>query len=98
MVQQRLAAVKEVLEGATVADVARRNGVARQTLHDWLRRYGSQGLSGLIAKSTRPGKCPHQMTPTVEAAINARNATACRCTYVSFARSRTRSQRLGSRS
>jgi hypothetical protein len=28
-----------VLDGATVIDVARRNGVVRQTVHDWLRRY-----------------------------------------------------------
>jgi transposase-like protein len=36
---QRLVAVKEVLDdGATVTDVARRYGVARQTVHEWLRR------------------------------------------------------------
>ena len=31
LVEQRLQAVKDVLEGASVTDVARRNGVARQT-------------------------------------------------------------------
>ena len=36
LVEQRLAAVLEVLDGATVTDVARRNKVARQTVHDWL--------------------------------------------------------------
>lgn len=34
LVEQRCAAVREVLEGASAADVARRNGVARQTVHD----------------------------------------------------------------
>ena len=70
VVEQRLAAVKDVLEnGASVTDVARRNGVARQTVHDWLRRYASDDLSGLIDKSSKPDNCPHQMPPEVEAAI-----------------------------
>ena len=29
-----------------MTDVARRYGVARQTVHDWLRRYGDHGLAG----------------------------------------------------
>ncbi len=33
LVEQRYRAVCEVLEGATVTDVARRNGVVRQTVH-----------------------------------------------------------------
>ena len=36
--EQRYAAVREVLEGASVVDVARQNGVALQTVHDWLRK------------------------------------------------------------
>ena len=36
LVEQRYAAVRDVLEGASVAAVARRNGVARQTGHAWL--------------------------------------------------------------
>jgi transposase len=42
-VEQRYQAVLEVLGGATVTDVARRYGVARQTVHGWLRRYADQG-------------------------------------------------------
>ena len=45
LVEQRYKAVSEVLDGATVTDVAKRHGVARQTLHDWLRRYPARGLS-----------------------------------------------------
>lgn len=32
LVEQRLKAVDEVLDGATVTDVAKRNGVTRQTV------------------------------------------------------------------
>ena len=36
---------KEVLvDGAPVTGVARRYGVARQTVHDWLRKYAAEGL------------------------------------------------------
>jgi transposase InsO family protein len=70
VVEQRYLAVLEVLnDGATVTDVARRCGVARQTVHVWLRRYASQGLAGLVDGSARPLSCPHQMAPVVEARI-----------------------------
>ena len=69
LVEQRYKAVMEVLDGATVVDVARRNGVVRQTVHDWLRRYAAAGLAGLVEGSSRPQSCPHQMAPQVEAAI-----------------------------
>jgi maltose O-acetyltransferase len=57
----------EVLDGATVVDVARRNGVV-QTVHDW-RRYAAEGLAGRVDGSSRPQSCPHQMPPGVEARI-----------------------------
>ena len=69
LVEQRYKAVCEVLEGATVVDVARRNGVVRQTVHDWLRRYARDGLAGLVDGSSKPQSCPHQMPPQVEARI-----------------------------
>jgi hypothetical protein len=46
LVEQRYKAVLEVLDGATVTDVPRRNGVVRQTVYDWLRRYAAGGLAG----------------------------------------------------
>ena len=67
LVEQRYQAVLEVLEGATVTDVARRFGVARQTVHVWLGLYASHGLAGLADKSSKPLSCPHQMGPEVEA-------------------------------
>jgi len=68
---QRYRAVLEVLdEGATVTDVARRYGVARQTVHGWLRRYvNGGGLAGLVDRSSRPESCPHQMSAVVEAQV-----------------------------
>jgi transposase InsO family protein len=71
VVEQRYRAVLEVLdEGALVTDVARRYGVARQTVHQWLRRYANGGgLGGLADRSSRPESCPHQMPPEVEARI-----------------------------
>jgi len=69
-VEQRYQAVLEVFnDGASVTDVARRHGVARQTVHEWLRRYAADGLGGLADHSSRPLSCPHQMIPEVEARI-----------------------------
>ena len=65
LVEQRYQAVLDVLDGATVTDVARRYGVARQTVHDWLGRYAGHGLSGLADHSSRPLSCPHQMSPLI---------------------------------
>jgi transposase-like protein len=62
--------VLEVLdEGAPVAEVARRYGVARQTVHEWLARYAQGGLAGLADRSSWPSSCPHQMPAEVEARI-----------------------------
>ena len=61
LVEQRYQAVLEVLEGATVVDVARRFGVARQTVHVWLGRYAAGGLAGRVgcgaAGSPPSGHC-----------------------------------------
>jgi transposase InsO family protein len=70
VVEQRYRAVLEVLEGASVTDVARRYGVARQTVHEWLRRYGSDGgLAGLADRTSKPASCPRQMPALVEATV-----------------------------
>ena len=58
LVEQRLMAVREVLDGATVTDVAKRNGVTRQTVHTWLRSYANFGVAGLVDKSSKPETCP----------------------------------------
>ena len=58
LVELRYQAVLEVLNGASVTDVARRYGVARQTVHEWLRRYAADGLAGLADRSSKPLSCP----------------------------------------
>ena len=66
VVEQRYQAVREVLDGAPVTVVARRFGVARQTVHVWLRRYAADGgLANLADRSSRPLSCPHQMLAVV---------------------------------
>ena len=66
----RYRAVLEVLDGATVTEVARRFGVARQTVHVWLRRYAAEGaVLNLEDRSSRPHSCPHQMPAVVEARV-----------------------------
>jgi transposase InsO family protein len=65
--EQRLRAVWEVLDGASVTEVARRFGVSRQSVHVWLRRYAAD--QGLGDRSSRPHGCPHQMSPATEAKI-----------------------------
>ena len=68
--EQRYRAVWEVLEGASVTELARRFGVSRQSVHAWLRRYAADGgLGGLGDRSSKPHACPHQMSPTVEVAV-----------------------------
>jgi len=70
VVEQRYRAVLEVLDGAEVTEVARRYGVARQTLHGWLRRYAQEGgIANLADRSSRPVSCPHQMPAVVEARV-----------------------------
>jgi len=69
VVEQRHAAVLEVFSGVAIKLVAERYGVSRQTVHRWLVRYARYGLSGLADRSTRPGSCPHQMPPPIEARI-----------------------------
>jgi transposase len=69
VVEQRYLAVREVLEGAKVTDVATRYGVDRRTVHRWLVRYATEGLGALSDRSSRPDRCPHQIAPEIEARI-----------------------------
>jgi transposase InsO family protein len=69
LVEQRYRAVIDVLDGMSVTEVARRNGVSRQSVHTWLRRYANGGMAALADKSSRPESCPHQMAPAIEARV-----------------------------
>ena len=68
--EQRYQAVLAVIgDGLSIAQVASKVGVSRQTLHTWLARYEVSGLEGLVDRSHRPVSCPHQMPAAVEAAL-----------------------------
>ena len=69
--EQRYRAVWEVLDEASVTEVARRFGMSRQSVHAWLNRYAAEGggLGGLGDRSSRPHSCPYQMSPATEARI-----------------------------
>jgi transposase InsO family protein len=67
--QRYLAVLAVIADGHPVCSVAQQWGVSRQTLHAWLRRYEVGGLEELGDRSHRPGSCPHQMPPAVEAAV-----------------------------
>src|SRR4029453_18703850 len=68
--EQRYRAVLAVIaDGLSVTQAAEKVGVSRQTLHAWLARYETEGLEGLVNRSHRPTRCPHQMPALVEAAV-----------------------------
>jgi transposase len=69
VVEQRYHAVMEVISGAPVTEVARRYGVSRQSVHNWLTKYRSGGLAALADHSHRPHFQPRQLEGDVEAVI-----------------------------
>lgn len=69
VVEQRYHAVMEVISGAPVTEVARRYGVSRQSVHNWLVKYRSGGLAALADHSHRPHFQPRQLDGDVEAVI-----------------------------
>jgi transposase-like protein len=69
VVEQRLDAVRAVLDGADVVEVAARVGVHRATLHRWVGRYLTGQLAGLADRSHRPHASPGQVAEAVEVAV-----------------------------
>ena len=70
VMEQRYQAVLAVVQdGWKVVEVARRLGVSRQSVHAWIARYERDGLAALADRSHRPGSCPHQIGPELEALI-----------------------------
>jgi transposase len=49
---RRLLALALVLEGVSRAEAATQNGMDRQTLRDWVRRYNELGVDGLKSGSS----------------------------------------------
>ncbi|MFI7541388.1 helix-turn-helix domain-containing protein [Actinoplanes sp. NPDC049599] len=69
VVEQRLDAVRVVLAGADVTEVAASVGVHRSTVHRWVGRYLSEQLAGLVDRSHRPHSSPAQVEDGVEVAV-----------------------------
>jgi transposase InsO family protein len=56
--------IDRILEGRPVAHVAAEMGISRPTAYKWWRRFAADGYEGLVDRSSRPRRCPHQ-TPRV---------------------------------
>jgi transposase-like protein len=52
--------IDRILEGRPVAHVAAEMGISRPTADKWWRRFAAQGYEGLVDRSSRPRRCPHQ--------------------------------------
>ncbi|KJK33225.1 transposase, partial [Streptomyces variegatus] len=61
--------VERVRSGRPVAHVAAEMGISRPTAHKWIRRWRSEGESGLIDRSSRPRSTPHRTAASTEAHV-----------------------------
>jgi transposase InsO family protein len=61
--------VMRIESGRPVAHVAAEMGISRPTAHKWWNRWRSDGLDGLVDRSSRPRRCPHETPPEVVSAI-----------------------------
>ncbi len=69
LAEYRYRAVREVLGGSSIGEVAARYGTSRQTLHSWRQRFEQEGMPGLLDRSRRPRNSPTRLSAEVEAEI-----------------------------
>ncbi|HYY17955.1 MAG TPA: helix-turn-helix domain-containing protein [Streptosporangiaceae bacterium] len=69
MAEYRYRAVREVLGGSPIGEVAERFGTSRRSLHAWRRRFEAESVSGLVDRSRRPKSSPSRLDAEVEAMI-----------------------------
>jgi transposase InsO family protein len=69
LVEYRYQAVREVLAGSPITQVAAQYGTSRQSLHTWRARFEADGKPGLADRSRRPRNSPSRLLPAVEALI-----------------------------
>ena len=69
LAEYRYRAVREVLGGSPVGEVAERYGTTRQSLYSWRKRFEAEGMPGLADRSRRPRSSPSRVDAEVEAAI-----------------------------
>lgn len=65
----RLTLVMRIESGRAVAHVADEMGISRPTAYKWWRRWREEGELGLVDRSSRAHRCPHQTSPEIEAQI-----------------------------
>ncbi|MFF4934577.1 IS481 family transposase [Streptomyces griseofuscus] len=61
--------VERVRSGCPVAHVAAEMGISRPTAHRWIRRWHSEGESGLVDRSSRPRTTPNRTAAATEARV-----------------------------
>ncbi len=61
--------VARIAAGYTIAKAAEAQGISRTTATKWLRRYRSEGVTGLVDRSSRPKLSPRRLDERAEAAI-----------------------------
>jgi len=69
LAEHRYRAVREVLGGSPIGEVAERYGTTRQSLHSWRKRFEAEGMPGLVDRSRRPKSSPSRLDAEVEAVI-----------------------------
>jgi len=69
LAEYRYRAVREVLGGSPVGEVAERYGTTRQSLHAWRKRFEAEGVPGLADRSRRPRTSPPRVDAGIEALI-----------------------------
>ena len=66
---RRILVERIVVGGWPVAVAAESMGVSRETAYRWLRRFEVEGPAGLVDRSSRPRRSPHQTPVVVEERI-----------------------------
>jgi transposase InsO family protein len=61
--------IDRVRSGRPVTHVAAEMGISRPTAHKWIRRWRSEGDSGLFDRSSRPRTTPHRTAAATEAHV-----------------------------
>ncbi|MFC9614071.1 helix-turn-helix domain-containing protein [Streptomyces sp. NPDC056938] len=67
LAEYRYRAVREVLGGSPIGEVAARYGTSRQTQPTWRLRFEQEGMPGLLDRSRRPRNSPTRLSAEVEA-------------------------------
>lgn len=57
--------VERMMRGERQAAVARAFGVSDRTARKWRQRWRAEGVGGLLDRSSRPRRCPHQLARRV---------------------------------